>query len=156
MQEVTCISDKLCGCNSISSNTCRIGEFRKFSCDKLIQNRPTHHIPLPFVALQIVGPQNVRNFSYPVRIRWIKSSNLASFIYIAGYLNVRKMSEILVFRTFYGALIDIFKHLKVLFLKDISTFFENSSKKVDFLAKSHYYEIRFRHINQRFKSNSTL
>ena len=54
MQEVPCISDKLCGCNSISSNTCRIGEFRKFSCDKLIQNRPTHHIPLPFVAFQIV------------------------------------------------------------------------------------------------------
>ena len=51
-----------------------------------------------------LGPQNVRNFSYPVRIRWIKSSNFASFIYIAGYLNVRKMSEMLVFRTFVGAL----------------------------------------------------
>ena len=56
------------------------------------------------VHLYKVEPQNVRNFSCPVRIRWIKLSNLASFIYIAGYLNVRKMPEMLVFRTFVGAL----------------------------------------------------
>ena len=35
-------------------------------------------------------------------------SNLASFIHIARYLNVRKMSEMLVFRTFVGALVSIF------------------------------------------------
>ena len=52
----------------------------------------------------IVEPQNVRNLSHPVRIRWIKLSNLALFIYITGYLDVRKMSERLVFRTFVGAL----------------------------------------------------
>ena len=62
-----------------------------------------HKYPYAYLVLQL-GPQNVRNFSYPVRIRWIKSSNFASFIYIAGYLNVRKMSEMLVFRTFVGAL----------------------------------------------------
>ena len=53
---------------------------------------------------KLVGPQNVRNFSHPVRIRWIKLSNLATFIYTTGYLNVRKMSERLFFRTFIGAL----------------------------------------------------
>ena len=52
-----------------------------------------------------VEPQNVRNFPYPVRIRWIKLSNLATFIYITGYLNVRKISERLLFRTFIGALL---------------------------------------------------
>ena len=51
--------------------------------------------------------QNVRNLSHPVRIRWIKLSNLAIFIYIAGYLDVRKMSETLFFRTFVGALSSI-------------------------------------------------
>jgi len=55
----------------------------------------------PLVNLE---PQNVRNFPYPVRIRWIKLSNLATFIYTTGYLNVRKMSERLLFRTFIGAL----------------------------------------------------
>ena len=55
------------------------------------------------IALK-VEPQNVRNLSHPVRIRWIKVSNLAIFIYITGYLDVRKMSETLVFRTFVGAL----------------------------------------------------
>ena len=50
-------------------------------------------------------PQNVRNLSHPVRIRWIKLSDLAIFIYRTGYLDVRKMSERLVFRTFLGALI---------------------------------------------------
>ena len=55
---------------------------------------------------QSIGPQNVRNFSYSsVRIRWIKLSNLASFIYIAGYLNVRKMSKMLIFQIFVGALL---------------------------------------------------
>ena len=51
-----------------------------------------------------IEAQNVRNLLHPVRIRWIKLSNLAIFIYITGYLDVRKMSETLVFRTFVGAL----------------------------------------------------
>ena len=55
----------------------------------------------------LVEPQNVRNLSHPVRIRWIKLSNLAIFIYITGYLDVRKMSDWLVFRTFVGALVII-------------------------------------------------
>ena len=52
----------------------------------------------------LLEPQNVRNLSHPVRIRWIKVSNLAIFIYITGYLDVRKMPEAMVFRTFVGAL----------------------------------------------------
>ena len=63
----------------------------------------TSHFQINEVSY-FVEPQNVRNFPYPVRIRWIKLSNLATFIYITGYLNVRKMSERLLFRTFIGAL----------------------------------------------------
>ena len=61
-----------------------------------------------FINVSLLEPQNVRNLSHPVRIRWIKLSNLAIFIYITGYLDVRKMSETLVFRTFVGALIRSF------------------------------------------------
>ena len=52
--------------------------------------------------------QNVRNFPYPVRIRWSRKPNLAIFIYITGYLNVRKISEMTVFRTFVVPLIVTF------------------------------------------------
>ena len=53
----------------------------------------------------ILEPNNVRIFSHPVCVRWIKLLNLA--IYIAGYLDGEKLSQRLVFRTFVGALVNL-------------------------------------------------
>ena len=83
----------------LSARGCQVSHQQKDICTKT-----KNQLLKQFFQWFLVGPQNVRNFSCPVRIRWIKSSNLASFIYIAGYLNVRKMSEMVVFRTFVGAL----------------------------------------------------
>ena len=49
-----------------------------------------------------VEVQNVRNFPYPVRIRWSRQPNLVPF-YLYN-LNVRKISETMDFRTLVGPL----------------------------------------------------
>ena len=65
--------------------------------------------------------QNVRNIPYPSRTRWSRHHILQLF-FKSGHLNVRKISKVMVFRTFIGPSVQTDPAIKTLFIWEWLTY----------------------------------